>query len=81
MVKRGIKHSERIMGDRQQSCNAHKDDLVLVPKVEKRAGWARRARALVHLSMEGLAPFPRYTSLHVDPDRTHWQHSSPCLAH
>jgi hypothetical protein len=36
MREKGIRYSERIIGDCQQGRNDHKDDANLVPKMEKR---------------------------------------------
>ena len=49
--------------------------MVLVPRMEMRDGFALSGRARVNLSMDDLSSLSHYTSLHVDFDRTDWQHS------
>jgi hypothetical protein len=67
--------TQRIMGDRQLGRNVHKDEMVLVRRMEMRDGSALSGHARVNLSMDDLSPLSHYTSLHVDFDRTDWQHS------
>jgi hypothetical protein len=43
MRERGMRYSKRIIGDCQKGRNAHKDDVDLVPKMEKRNDLQKRA--------------------------------------
>jgi hypothetical protein len=63
------------MGDCKPGRNAHKVETVLIAKMEMRDGFALSRQARVNLSMDDLSSLSHYTSLHVDFDRTDWQHS------